>query len=119
MKIMLVDDDRTMRSILKTLLELEQYQVAAWDGQPTTDILASIRAEKPDVVILDVFLRELSGLDVVRSLRNDPELAGIKVLMSSGMSLKDECINAGADGFLMKPYMPDELMEFIKSYSPN
>ncbi len=114
MKIMLVDDDRTMRSILKTLLELENYQVVAWNGQPTSDILAQIEVEKPDLVLLDVYLREISGLDIVRSLRQNPELAGIRVLMTSGMALKDECIGAGADGFLLKPYMPDELISLVK-----
>jgi len=114
MKIMLVDDDRTMRSILKTLLELEKYQVVAWNGQPTSDIIEQIRAEKPDLILLDVYLREISGLDIVKSLREDPEFATTRILMTSGMALKDECMDAGANGFLLKPYMPDELINFIK-----
>jgi CheY-like chemotaxis protein len=116
MKVMLVDDDRTMRTILKTLLELEKYNVVVWDALPTSDILEQIRAEKPDLVLMDVHLREINGLDILHELRlAEPQIAETRVLMTSGMDLRDQCKTAGADGFLLKPYMPDELMQQIRS----
>lgn len=117
MKIMLVDDDRTMRSILRTLLEIERYEVVAWDGNPESDILAQIGAEMPAIVIVDVHLREINGLDIVRQVRANPDLTTIKIIMTSGMALEDECIAAGANGFILKPYMPDELLELLRKSS--
>lgn len=117
MKIMLVDDDRTMRSILRTLLEIERYEVVAWDGNPESDILAQIGAEMPAIVIVDVHLREINGLDIVRQVRANPNLTTIKIIMTSGMALEDECIAAGANGFILKPYMPDELLELLRKSS--
>jgi CheY-like chemotaxis protein len=116
MKVMLVDDDRTMRTVLKTLLELEQYTVAVWDALPTTDILEQVRAEKPDVLLLDVHLREINGLDILRDLRcAEPQISNTPVLMTSGMDLRDQCDAAGANGFLLKPYMPDDLLQQIRA----
>lgn len=114
-KIMLVEDDRTMRAILKTLLELERFTVAAWNGQSGDNILEQIRAEHPQVLLLDVHLRSASGLDILRQIRGDDELVQMRVLMTSGMDLKDQCLEAGADGFLLKPYMPDELIGQIRA----
>ena len=111
---MLVDDDRTMRSVLKTLLELEQYTVAVWDALPTTDILELVRVEQPDVLLLDIHLREINGLDILRDLRSaEPQISNTPVLMTSGEDLRDQCKDAGANGFLLKPYMPDELIQQI------
>ena len=115
MKVMLVEDDRTMRAILKTLLELEHFSVAAWNGQAGEDILDQIRAENPEVLLLDVHLRSASGLDILRQIRGDALISGMRVLMTSGMDLKDQCLDTGADGFLLKPYMPDDLIQLIRS----
>ena len=116
MKVMLVDDDRTMRTILKTLLELEKYSVVVWDALPTSDIVEQIRLEKPDLVLMDVHLKEINGLDILRQLRlAEPQISNTCVLMTSGMDLRDQCKSAGANGFLLKPYMPDDLFQQILS----
>jgi DNA-binding response OmpR family regulator len=117
MKVMLVDDDRTTRAILKTLLELERFTVAAWNGQSGSDILAQIRNEDPQVLLLDVHLRSVSGLDILRQIRADNQINEMRVLMTSGMDLKDQCLEAGADAFLLKPYIPDELINLIRANS--
>lgn len=117
MKLLLVDDDRTMRMILKTLLEIEGYSVSIWEGMSSNDILEQTRATMPDLMLLDVHIREIDGLNIVRAIRQDPELAGIRVLMTSGMELRDKCLTAGANAFIMKPYMPDELIQRLHSLS--
>jgi CheY-like chemotaxis protein len=119
MKVMLVDDDRTMRTILRTLLELESYNVAAWDGLPSSDIIAQIRQEKPDIVLLDVHLREIDGFDILRGIREDQELSAMCILMTSGMDVQDKCMRSGANGFLLKPYMPDDLIQQLRSLAGN
>jgi CheY-like chemotaxis protein len=113
MKVMLIEDDRTMRAILKTLLELEHFTVTSWNGQVGDEIIRQVRSDRPDVLLLDVHLREISGIDILRQIRTDSELSTTRVLMTSGMDLKDQCMEAGADAFLLKPYMPDDLIQMI------
>lgn len=111
-KVMLVEDDAAMRSLLKTLLEIEGHPVVSYYEQsnPAGSILDMVRREQPSVVLLDVHLRGISGLDVLREIRADAGLNAMRVIMSSGMDVKDECMRAGATDFLLKPFMPDELL---------
>jgi CheY-like chemotaxis protein len=67
----------------------------------------------PDVVLMDVFLTGHDGLDLLRRLRALPELSGLPVLMCSGMNLAEECAAAGANGFLLKPYTPEQLTQAL------
>jgi len=78
------------------------------------DILEVVRRENPDIVLLDVHLPKHNGLDVLRSMRESEDIKQTKVVMTSGMNLKIECMAGGADDFLLKPYMPDELIGMIK-----
>jgi DNA-binding response OmpR family regulator len=114
---MLLEDDRTMVSLLKTLLEMEGFQVTIVPDPDPSRMVQAIRSQPPDVVLMDVNLRNVSGLDLLKHLRQEPDFAGMKVLMTSGMDLRDQCMKAGADGFLMKPFMPDELMQQIYGHN--
>ncbi len=114
-KVMLVEDDATMQAVLRTLLEIEGYQVALASARLQLDeLIQSIRDSKPDVLLLDVHLRNFNGYDVVQRIRADAEITSARVIMTSGMDVKDRCMAAGADDFLMKPYMPDELMKKLQ-----
>ena len=57
----------------------------------------------------------MNGLDLLRMMRNDQELKFVRVLVSSGMELSKESYQDGADGFIMKPYMPDDLVATIRA----
>lgn len=111
-KVLLAEDDVTMVSLLKTLLKMEGFDVVVL--QPDADVHAAVLAEKPDVLLLDVHLSHQNGLDIMDSLRNSKDTAGVRVIMSSGADVKEECMDHGADGFLMKPYMPDDLISILK-----
>lgn len=119
MKIMLVDDDRTMQAILKTLLEMDKHQVVLWDGTSESDIFAQILQEMPDLILLDYYLRDRNGIEIVKQLRQEPQTSHIRVIMTSGQYLRDECLEAGADAFLLKPYMPDELLRLLHQVQQN
>ncbi len=110
-KVLLAEDDTTMISLLETLLTMEGFQVSA--TQPDADILQAVRTGTPDVLLLDVHLGEQNGLDILDSIRNDDEINKIRVVMTSGMSLKEECLRHGADDFLLKPFTPDELIDLL------
>ena len=115
-KIMLVEDDPTMQNILKTLLEIEGFKVVTVpDSHAEAEVVSIIKGEMPDLVLLDVHLRRINGIDIMRLMRADPELKAVRVVMSSGMEMKRQCLQAGANAFLLKPYMPDELIRLLHS----
>jgi len=66
------------------------------------------------LILLDIHLPAVSGFDLMQRMRRDEDLKSTKVLMSSGMNLSVESRLAGADGFILKPYMPDELVKKIQ-----
>lgn len=113
---MLVEDDPSMQAVLRTLLELEGFQVIQAADLLTADaLLAAIQTEQPDTILLDVHLRNsVSGIDLLRTLRGFPGLPKTRVVMTSGMAMEEECMAAGADDFLLKPFMPDELITKLR-----
>jgi DNA-binding response OmpR family regulator len=113
LKVMLIEDDPTMVSLLTTLLNLEGFMVKAPKNHQIESLLKAMIEEQPQIALVDVNLRIGNGIDLVRHIRLEPEIKKIRILMSSGLDLKYECINAGADGFIQKPYMPDELIKLI------
>jgi DNA-binding response OmpR family regulator len=113
LKILLADDDYTMVALLKTLLKMEGYQVATLLDQPG-DLLENVRREKPDVLLIDIYLGDRNGLDVVRQIREMSDMKDLRIIMASGIDKTAECLAAGADYFLLKPYMPNELFEKLR-----
>ena len=114
LKVMLIEDDQTMVSLLTTLLNLEGFIVKAPANNHLDGYLNAILEERPQVALVDVNLRTGSGLDLVREIRQTPEICDTHLLMYSGLYLQDECLQAGADGFIQKPFMPDELVQLIR-----
>lgn len=112
-KILLAEDDPTMLSLLKTLLKMEGFEAVPLGDKD--NLLDVIYREHPDAVLLDVHLAQGNGVDLLREIRLDPQLDRLLVIMQSGMNLAEECRAAGADEFLVKPYMPDTLIDAIKT----
>ncbi len=111
-KILVVDDDQTTASLLKTLLELHGYSVVhAWRG---ADVLPLTRAQRPDVILMDVHLADANGMELLKEIRASGDTAATRVIMSSGMDVEDQCRAAGADAFILKPYAPGELSSTIR-----
>jgi len=111
-KILLAEDDATMVSLLKTLLKLEGFEVSALDLD--ADVPAAVQLEKPDTLFMDVHLGGQSGVEILQAIRGNKELANVQVVMTSGLDLREECIRYGADAFLLKPFMPDDLIRLLK-----
>jgi DNA-binding response OmpR family regulator len=110
-KILLLEDDRDMTMLLQTLLEIEGYQVRSYDcRRPVPEQAVEI---KPDLVLLDVHLGGKDGVEILKELRSKPALAGLRVVMTSGINLTEECLSAGANAFLVKPYMPERLLKLL------
>jgi DNA-binding response OmpR family regulator len=112
-KILLAEDDATMRGLLKTLLEFEGYEIILSDARGD-NIIELIRIAPPHFLILDYHLGNVSGIDILNTIKRVVNLRTPIVLMTSGEDRKDQCLEAGADGFLLKPYMPDELINWLR-----
>jgi CheY-like chemotaxis protein len=111
-KLMIVDDNHTMVSLLATLLELDGFEVF-----PTTqpgDLVQNLRDDQPDLVIMDVFLKNSDGIELLRKVRSTSEFKHLPVIMTSGMDVGDQCLEAGANGFILKPYSPPDLIDMIR-----
>lgn len=116
-KVMVVEDDPELASLLSSLLNLEGYAVSIPVDHQEQSVIRSFFNEHPDIALVDVNLAVGSGLDLVRHIRAEPKLNHICILMTSGLNLKRECIQSGADGFIQKPFMPDELFNLMdKTY---
>jgi DNA-binding response OmpR family regulator len=113
-KILILEDNAMMRSLLQTLLELENFQVACATF-PLNDPIKAIQQTMPDIILMDINLPGINGLSLLEMIRTSDDLKNIKVIMSSGSDLKQESLKAGADSYLMKPYMPDELIHLVKT----
>jgi CheY-like chemotaxis protein len=113
-KILILEDNTMMRNLLQTLLELENFQVTS-PSFPLIDPIRVVQESNPDVILMDVNLPGLNGLAIMEMIHTSGDFKNIKVIMSSGSDRKKESLDAGADQFLMKPYMPDDLIQMIKN----
>lgn len=113
--ILLVDDDDLIRDlIVLSLAKLDFQIVTATNGR---DALARFQAYHPDMVILDILLPWMNGLDVLREWKRRDVLEGIPVLIISALSHREivqEALDSGASDFLIKPIDLNMLMERIQ-----
>jgi len=117
-KVLVCDDERHIVRLIQVNLEKAGYTVVtAYDGK---DGLEKIKAEKPDMVVLDVMMPYMDGFEVLKSLRRDPEFMALPVIMLTAKAQdKDvfEGYHYGADMYLTKPFNPIELVTFVKRLS--
>jgi CheY-like chemotaxis protein len=115
-KIMIIEDDITMRQLLSTLLNMEGYIILSCDINSEKEILNSLTDQNPDGVLIDIHLHGINGLNLLKQLRSNLFIKQPKVLMTSGMDMAIESQESGADGFLLKPYMPDDLIQALRKF---
>src|SRR6185436_13618870 len=111
-RVLIVDDDRKILDLFVELLELEGYEIAtAVDGSEAFELAISF---DPDVVVSDVVMPGVGGLELCRHLKEDPRTAYIPVLLISGRIPSDDAgidgLNAGADDYLDLPFRNEELL---------
>jgi DNA-binding response OmpR family regulator len=114
-KVMLLEDDPTMLQLLDTLLMMEGFDVYAPQVWSPEGIPAKIMQEGPHLLVMDVNLKQANGLILLKNIRQTPGLSHLKVILTSGMDLHEQSHQAGADGFLLKPFMPEELVRTIRA----
>jgi len=116
MKILVVDDEEPIRELIKYNIEKEGFTaVLAENG---TSALDAARSQMPDIIILDLMLPDMSGLDVCRVLKNDKMTAFIPVIMVTAKTEDSDIVaglELGADDYVTKPFSPKVLIARIRS----
>lgn len=112
--IFLVEDDITMRSLLKTLFELEGYTIHAIEPTSLDEALGLVKKHQPEALFIDVHLKKFNGIDLTIGVRSGTGIRQPVIIMVSGVNLKNECLSSGADQFFLKPYMPQQMIDWLK-----
>ena len=110
-KVLVTDDDPQILFLVRQALELAGHDVFSTDDP--SEVLGLARATRPDAMILDVMMPSITGIELLGSLRRDPETACIPVLFLSGLgdgSDRVRGLREGADDYLVKPFEPAELV---------
>jgi DNA-binding response OmpR family regulator len=113
--VLVVDDDPVIVRLLEVNFEMEGYAViTAGDGE---EAVAKAAADAPDVVVCDIMMPKMNGLQVVEHLRGDDATKGIPVILLSAKAQASEIqrgLDAGADDYVTKPFDPLELVDRVR-----
>jgi two-component system, cell cycle response regulator DivK len=117
--VLYVEDNEYNRKIVRQLLSRTSYRLLeAPDGEAA---MALVRQDRPDLVLMDVQLPRMSGLDVTRAMRAEPATADIPIIVVTSFALSGDdqrAMAAGASGYLAKPYSPRDLLALIRKFLP-
>ena len=117
--VLYVEDNEFNRKIVRQLLSRTTYRLLeAVDGEAG---VTTAREAAPDLIIMDIQLPKLSGLEATRRLRMDPATSAIPIIVITSFALagdEDKAREAGAAAYLAKPYSPRELLEMIRTLAP-
>lgn len=115
LKILVVEDNLFNLTLLKAILEARSYEVMeAVDGRAGLDLA---RSQAPDIILLDTQLPEMSGIEMARRLRESGfKTPIISISGDASAAAAAECSNAGMNGRITKPFMPEDIYEIIEAY---
>ena len=117
--VLYVEDNEFNRKIVRQLLAATTYRLLeATDGEQG---VATALETQPDLILMDIQLPRLSGLDATQRLRADPRTARIPIIVVTSFALSGDdqkALEAGASGYLAKPYSPRQLLELIRKLAP-
>jgi two-component system cell cycle response regulator DivK len=118
-RILYIEDNEFNRKIVRDLLGRTSYRlIEAVDGEAGVD---TAQREVPELIIMDIQLPRLSGLDATRRIRTDPRTAQIPIIVITSFALSGDeqrAMEAGASAYLAKPYSPRELLQTIRRLVP-
>ncbi|MFG3039504.1 MULTISPECIES: response regulator [unclassified Streptomyces] len=117
-RVLLADDQSLVRAGFRALLDAQPDIVVAGEAADGEEAVERVRALRPDVVLMDIRMPRLDGLDATRRITEDEELDGVRVVMLTTFELDEyvfEAIRAGASGFLVKDTEPEELLRAVRA----
>lgn len=118
--VLLVEDQPDNRNIYKTILEFAEHTV--FEAANGVEALASVRSLVPDVIVMDVTMPLMNGLEATRQLKGDPRTAAIPILVLTAHARsadREEAFAAGADAYLAKPCVPKDVLAEVERLLQN
>ena len=112
-KILIVDDEASIRNLVRSYLEAEKFEVL--EGENGADAISLTRANSPDLVVMDVGMPVLDGLEALREIRTFSDVYVVMLTARSDEVDKVIGLSVGADDYLTKPFSPRELIARIKA----
>jgi two-component system cell cycle response regulator DivK len=116
-RILVVEDQADLRGILRDLLTGSGYEMLeAADGQAG---VAQAKAERPDLVLMDIQMPVMDGYDATRQIKADPDLQATPIIAVSSFAMKgdeEKARASGCDHYVTKPYSPIQLLRVIRGY---
>ena len=114
-RVLVVDDERDVVDLLRTILEVEGFAVEVeTDGRAA---LSRVLGNPPDLIVLDLMMPDLDGFELLKLLRLEPRAAGVPVLIVSARTAHQdqiESLQLGADAYICKPFSPKELVRQVQ-----
>jgi PleD family two-component response regulator len=112
-KVLIVDDSKFIRVRVNDILQQYDKRIELFEASNGKQCLSIINDEQPEIILLDVIMYELSGIDILKKIKELIESLSVKVIMISSVdddaTLK-ECFKFGASDFIRKPYEPNMIM---------
>ncbi len=116
-KVLIVEDNDLNLKLFRDLLEANGYQtVETKEGVNATDL---VRREKPDLILMDIQLPEISGLDVTRKIKADKSICDIPIIAVTAFAMKDDeekILRAGCEAYISKPISIVSFLETVKRF---
>jgi DNA-binding response OmpR family regulator len=119
LKVLVIDDDATTCSLLETILQMENYQTASANSIEGGDIGLLLNKENPHILILDFHLGSKETLEFVTAIRATTEWQHLPILMTSAIDRRQHCLQAGANGFILKPFDWQMMMKAVNTIRDN
>lgn len=114
--VLVVEDDSSMRELMARLLKTEGYMVETCEKGGA--VIDKVRAVRPDLITLDVIMPDVNGWSVLRTLKADPDLANIPVVVVTALNQQESAWALKANAFLTKPIDREELLKVLETYCP-
>lgn len=115
-KVLVVDDDKHVPKLTRAALERAGYEVLlATDGM---EALTAIERDRPHLILLDIAMPNMDGFETLRRLKSAPATCSIRIVIVSARDSDDDlkrAWQAGADGYLIKPFTPNGLLTMVKT----
>jgi CheY-like chemotaxis protein len=114
-KVLCIDDDRLLLGLVKDAIETHGFEALTATDGPSG--LALAKAQRPDIILVDVMMPKMSGFEVCQHLRADPKLKGTPIIIITAMAdpdLKTKGLEAGANLAIPKPFNPTQIILLIK-----
>lgn len=113
-KVMIIDDEQSSLFLMKAILTAAGYAVIT--ESQSTKAFATIKEQKPDLVLMDIVMPEVNGVELAQKIEDDPELKNVHVFAFTGLPMITEHNKKHFEKIILKPFHTDQLLSEVKNF---